>query len=80
MAGRVEQIEQIRLAVPRFVLHRNGMALDRDSALALQIHCVESLRLELSRAYGVGQLQYAVGERRLAVVDVCDNAEIPYVV
>ena len=72
----VEEIEKIRLAVLRGVLHRHRMALDGNAAFALQVHGVKGLRLEFARAYGMGKLQYAIGESRLSVIDVCNDAEI----
>ena len=55
------------------------MGLDRNAALALKIHRIESLLLELTLAHGVRELKNAVRKRRLTVVDVRDNAEIAYV-
>ena len=76
----VEKIEEVRLAVLRGVLHRDRMALDRNAAFTLQVHGVKGLRLEFARAYGIGEFKYAIGERRLSVIDVCDDAEIADVV
>src|SRR5947209_16197010 len=53
------------------------MSLDRDAALALQVHCVEHLRFHLARLQRAGELEKAVGERRLSVVDVRDDREVP---
>ena len=55
------------------------MRLDRDAALALEIHCVERLLLELARAHCVRKLKDAIGKRRLAVIDVRDDTKITYV-
>jgi hypothetical protein len=44
--------------------------------LPLQLHVVEELRLGLAGGDGAGELQQAVGQRRLAVVDVGDDREI----
>ena len=52
------------------------MRLDGDAALALEVHRVEHLRLHLARLEGAGDLEKAVGQRRLAVVDVRDDREI----
>ena len=52
------------------------MRLDRDAALALEVHRVEHLRFHLARLQRAGQLEKAVGERRLAVIDVRDDREI----
>ena len=53
------------------------MRLDRDAALALEIHAVEHLRLHLARLQRAGHLEKTVGQRRLAVVDVRDDGEVP---
>ena len=52
------------------------MRLDGDAALALEIHRVEDLRLHLARLQGAGDLEKAVRQRRLAVVDVRDDREV----
>ena len=52
------------------------MRLDGDAALALEVHGVEDLRLHLARLERAGQLEEAVRQRRLAVIDVGDDREI----
>ncbi len=52
------------------------MGLDGDAALALEVHGVEDLRLHLARLQRAGDLEEAVCERRLAVVDVRDDREV----
>jgi hypothetical protein len=54
----------------------HGLGLDRDAALAFEVHGVEDLRHHLPRRECPGQLEQAVGQRRLAVVDVGDDAEV----
>src|SRR5205814_8345781 len=53
------------------------LRLDRDPALLLELHRVEELRAML-RPDRTGQLEDPVGERRLAVIDVGDDREVPY--
>jgi hypothetical protein len=56
---------------------RTACALDGDAALALDVHPVEVLRAHVDAFVDdAGDLQHAVGERRLAVVDVRDDAEV----
>jgi hypothetical protein len=69
VAGRVHQVELIGLAVLALVVQAHGLGLDGDPALALDVHVVEHLRL-ISRAQAAGELDQAVGQRRLAVVDM----------
>ena len=57
--------------------HPHGLALDGDAALALDVHPVEVLRPRRPLVDHTGQLQHPVCQRRLAVVDVRDDAEVP---
>ena len=68
---RVDQVELVALPV-----HADGLRLDRDSPLALELHRVEHLVAHLTFGHRVGELQDAVGKRRLAVVDVGDDREV----
>jgi hypothetical protein len=74
--GSVDHVQGVRGAVdlPR---HPDRLALDRDAALALDVHPVEVLRAHGPRVDDPGDLQHPVGQRRLAVVDVRDDAEVP---
>ena len=78
--GRVDQVELVGPPVLRGVGQADGVGLDRDAALALEVHGVEDLVAELPRLHRPAALDEAVGERRLAVVDVGDDAEVPDVV
>ena len=69
--GRVDQVELV--ALPG---HPDRLGLDRDPALALEVHRVEHLLAHLALGDRVRQLEDAVGERRLAVVDVRDDREV----
>jgi hypothetical protein len=71
MARRVDQVELVALPV-----HAHRLCLDGDPALALELHRVEHLVAHLACRDRVGQLQDAVGERRLAVIDVRDDREV----
>ncbi len=73
--GRVDQVELVLLALvgPG---DAHGLRLDRDAALALEIHRVEHLLAHVALGDRAGELQDAVGERRLAVVDVRDDREV----
>ena len=48
MAGRVDQVEFVGLAVARLVLHADGPGLDGDPLLALEVHRVEDLAHHLA--------------------------------
>ena len=72
---RVDQVELVDLTVER-VVDGHGPGLDRDSALALQIHIVEQLLAKLALGDGPRLQQELVGQRALAVIDVSDDREI----
>ena len=76
VAGRVDQVQVVGLAVGGPVLDPHRLRLDRDPALALEVHRVEHLRLHFLRVDGAGDLEDAVGQGRLAVVDVGDDREV----
>ena len=64
------------MAVARAVVETDGVRLDGDAALALQVHVVENLGLHLALGECAGQFQKAVGQRGLAVVYVRDDREV----
>ena len=71
VAGRVDQVQLVALPA-----HTHRLGLDRDAALALQLHRVQHLLAHIALGDGVRQLEDAVGQRRLAVVDVGDDREV----
>ncbi len=72
----VDQIKHILLSVVRCVQHLNRMAFDRDSTFTLDVHVIQGLFLQLAVRYGPRQMQEAVGERTLPMVNMGDDAEI----
>ena len=76
VAGRVHQVEDVGLAVLGLVLEAHRLRLDGDAALALDVHGIEHLLLHLALGEGARLLDQAVGQRRLAVVDVGDDGEV----
>ena len=77
MAGGIDEVELVLLAVLlRGVIQRDRMRLDGDAALALQIHGIEHLRLHLAVFEAAANLDEAVCQRRLAVVNVGDDGEV----
>jgi hypothetical protein len=76
VAGRVDQVEHVLLTVDGRVAHARRLGLDRDPALALEIHLVEELRALLALVERTGRVQQPVGERALAVIDMRDDAEV----
>ena len=70
VARRIDQVELIRLAVIGIIGNADGIGLNRDAALALDVHGVEQLRLHVSLVDGMGELENAIADRGLAMVDV----------
>ena len=71
VAGRVDQVEFVAL-----VRQAHRLRLDRDAALALQVHLVQVLGAHVTALDRVRDLEQAVGQRRFAVVDVRHDAEV----
>ena len=73
---RVDQVQRVGVAVARPVEEAHRVGLDRDPALALEVHRVEHLVDGLAGIHRPGQLEEPVGERGLPVVDVRDDREV----
>ncbi len=71
VSGSVDQVQLVPL--PR---HPHGLGLDRDPALAFEVHRVEHLGAHVASRDRVRDLEDAIGQRRLPVVDVGDDREV----
>ena len=69
-------MQLIDLAVARLVSQRGGLGLDRDAALALELHRIEHLLTHLAVRQAAATLYEAIGERRLAVIDMRDDRKV----
>ena len=76
MAGGVDQVQRVFLPVLGLVDQPDGLRLDRDPALALDVHTVKQLLLHLTLGHRAGVLDQPVGQRRFPVVDMRDDGEI----
>ena len=76
MPGSVDQVEVVDAAVARLVPERCGLRLDGDAPLALEVHRIEDLRLHLPLGQAPAALDEAVGQGRLAVIDVGDDRKV----
>ncbi len=76
VAGRVDEVELVDLPVRSGEVQADRLRLDRDPALALDVHLVEELRAHLALGERTGDLEDAVGERGFSVIDVRDDREI----
>src|SRR5258705_1131184 len=72
----VDEIELVVLAVFGRVGHANGVQLDSDPTLTLEVQGVEHLSLHFPLLQHARSLYQPVGEGRFAVVDVRDDAEV----
>ena len=72
---RIDHVERVggSLIRPR---HAHGLALDRNATLALNVHAIEVLVAHLAGLNDAGQLEHAVRERRLPMIDMGDDAEV----
>jgi len=62
-----------------FMFHLNGVALDGDAAFPFQFHIIKHLFLKVTIGNGFGDLKQAVGQGAFAMVDMCNDTEIPEV-
>ncbi len=76
VAGRVDEVEGVFEPVGGGELDADGVGLDGDAALALDVHRVEHLLLHVAQRDGVRLLDEPVGEGGLAVVDMGDDGEV----
>lgn len=75
MPRSVYQVERIA-----FVLHLDSVAFDSDTALFLQVHIVQNLVLHIAFVHRTGYLEHTIRQRTFAVIDVCNDAKISYLI
>ena len=73
MSRGINQIEDIFFTIVH-IFHLDGVALDGDATLTLQVHVIK--HLSLSDLYGLGEFQHSVSQRRLSVIDMRNDTEI----
>src|SRR5262249_6969684 len=76
VARRVDEVDDVVLPGVRMIVQPYRLGFDGDAALALEVHLVEELILALAFGERAGRLEDAVGQGRLAVVDVRDDREV----
>jgi len=74
--GGVDQIELEVLPGLTCIRQGDGVALDGYAPLTLEIHGVQDLVPEVPGAYETGVLDKAIGQGRLAVINVGNDAEV----
>ncbi len=78
MSGRIDQIEDIFIAVICLIDDAAGLRLDRDTSLALQFHIIQDLRLHFALCKQARLFDDAVGQCRLTMIDVGDDTKVSY--
>src|SRR5207248_11101346 len=68
-------VDLVGVAVVSLVEHADGLRLDRDPALALEIQLIEHLLDHVPWRDRARVLEETVGQRRLAVIDVRDDRD-----
>ncbi len=76
MPRRIDQVQVVLAAVGRRVFERCRLRLDRDATLALEIHRIEHLCFHFPVTQAAAALNQAVGQGRLAVIDMRDDREV----
>ena len=75
MARSVDEVQHVVLTAAG-VVHLDGVALDGDAFLLLQVHAVQHLVFHLTLVESLGAFQHTVGKSAFAVVDMGDYAKI----
>ena len=73
MPRGVDEVELVDVAVLSLVLERRRLRLDRNAALALEIHAVEHLLAHFTVAQSAAPLNQAIGKSRFSVIDMRDD-------
>ena len=76
VAGRIDQVQLVEIAVIGLVIQADGVSFDGDPALALEVHGIEDLLHHLALGEGAGHFEQPVGQRRFSMIDVRDDGEI----
>ena len=76
MPGRIDQIEFVLNTVFRAIKHPHRFGFDRDALFTFQVHLVHHLLDHIAFGDRASKFEQAVGQRRLAVIDMRDNAKI----
>ena len=76
MAGGVDKVELVFLAVLGRIVHRHGARLNGDAALALQLHIIQNLRFHGALVHSLRLFQNAVCQGGFSVVDMGNDTKI----
>ena len=76
MARGVNKIQGVYFTICGSIIQANSLTFNCDSTFSFNIHIVEHLILELSIGNLVTQLDHAIGEGGLAMINMSYNGEI----
>ena len=76
VSGGVDEVELVVEAVLGAIVQRHAVGLDGDAPLPLEIHGIEHLLGHLAIAQATAELDQAIRQGRLAMVDVGDDREV----
>ena len=76
VSRRIDEVERIEFSVGGTVLHLDGVALDGDALLALELHVVEHLSLHLPAGKCACFFYNSVRECRFTVINMGNNTKI----
>jgi hypothetical protein len=76
VAGGVNQIQVVDVAVFGLVLQRRRLRLDGDTTFFLDVHRVQDLRLHLAFSQTTAGLDQSVCQGRLAMVNMRNDGKI----
>ena len=76
VAGRVDQVKDIGLAIIGFVLNPNRVRFDSNATLFFDIHRIQHLRFHIPLGHSASGLDKTVRQRRFTVVDVGNNGKV----
>ena len=78
MSRCVDQIENIFFPILCLIDGTNRLRFDCDASLPLQLHIIKNLGLHLPACQKSGLLNDPVRQSRFPVINMCNDAEIPY--
>ena len=76
MAGGINKIELVGVAVPGMVIERDTLGLDSNATLPLYVHRIENLSVHFTSTQTATMLDETICQRGLAVVNMGDYGKI----
>ncbi len=76
MTRSVDQMQDVVATIIGLPRQTDALRFDRDATLTLDVHLVQILGTHVTGLDDAGDTEHPVGERRLTVVDVSDDAEV----